>query len=158
MLHQLHYRKQNIVALSLILSAASAVGQNFSCFDTGTQGNCGNFVDTFCPSVSTVRPQDSSSQCYNSDGFGFKCMHLTFIFPENSSSYGTTTGDFTAFYAVGSVDSPPDTTNCELVLGSIIKACPAGGQGSVAGGSFVFTVDPNEGSCGSDSSSSCSGD
>ncbi|GAW06747.1 Y3 protein [Lentinula edodes] len=141
MLHQLNYRKQNIVASSLILTAASAVGQNlsFSCFSSGTQGNCGNFVDTFCPSVSTVRPQDSSSHCYNSDGFGFKC-------------------DFTAFYAVGSVDSPPDTTNCELVLGSIIKACPAGGQGSVEGGSFVFTVDPNEGSCGSDSSSSCSGD
>ncbi|KAJ3558334.1 hypothetical protein NM688_g990 [Phlebia brevispora] len=73
--------------------------------------------------------QNSISQCFESQGS--RC-------------------DLNAWRGAGADTAPLvfDVMNCELVLQTAAVVCPMGGSGMAAGGSFIFTIDPNPGSCG----------
>ncbi|GAW08741.1 Y3 protein [Lentinula edodes] len=104
-----------------------------TCLD-GTEGSCASFIQTFCQSgqdILPVGPQNTYARCFNANGF--KC-------------------DFTAWNLLpsSSQGNVPSGVNCQTVLDTVAEVCPQGGQGSITAGTFVFTLDPNTGSCGAD--------
>ncbi|KAE9393153.1 hypothetical protein BT96DRAFT_944097 [Gymnopus androsaceus JB14] len=128
-----NYRKIAYVTLSV---AAPAIGQTVSvgCFSTGTAGVCVDHIQTFCQSgqnILPVGPQNTYARCFNEDGY--KCDLTAWNLLPSSSD-----GDV------------PSAVNCQTILDTISEVCPQGGQGSITAGTFVFTLDPNEGSCGAD--------
>ncbi|KAJ3920091.1 hypothetical protein F5877DRAFT_77494 [Lentinula edodes] len=133
-----NYRKMNYALLLqlALMVVVPAIEQTVSigCFSAGTEGSCASFIQTFCQSgqdILSVGPQNTYARCFNANGF--KC-------------------DFTAWNLLpsSSQGNVPSGVNCQTVLDTVAEVCPQGGQGSITAGTFVFTLDPNTGSCGAD--------
>ncbi|KAJ7239244.1 antiviral protein CAP [Mycena rebaudengoi] len=110
---------------------APSLGQlNTQCNLSGVVGDCSRFVANFCATVDplSISPFDSISRCYNGPANGFKC-------------------DFTVLNTLN-ITITPDGTNCNIALTPASRSCSMGGQGIFTGGTFLFAVDSNNGTCG----------
>ncbi|KAJ7500899.1 hypothetical protein B0H11DRAFT_769724 [Mycena galericulata] len=118
-----------LVALAVIV--APGLGQlSSACFEQGTVGDCSSFVAQFCANAgkNSVNPSDTMAQCFNTPDKSFKC-------------------DLAVVNTLSVVNSP-DVANCESALTAISQDCPMGGDGIFSGGTFLFSIDPNNGTCG----------
>ncbi|KAJ7268405.1 hypothetical protein C8J57DRAFT_1325067 [Mycena rebaudengoi] len=118
-------RSLYLVALALMVgpSFAQLVAQ---CNLSGIVGDCSRFVANFCSTLDhPITPFGSTSKCYNGPDNAYKC-------------------DFTALSTV-STAATPNEVNCNTALNTVSRSCSMGGQGQF---SFIFAVDPNNGTCG----------
>ncbi|KAJ3558329.1 hypothetical protein NM688_g988 [Phlebia brevispora] len=122
----------NVVVLgSLALSSSAQSLADLNCLTEGRVFNCTNFINSFCTQSGQVPVlgQNTVSQCFVSE---FNCNFYAWR------------GEVANTGAAGEFDQ----ANCESVLQTITNVCPRGGSGRVVDGSFWFTVNPNDASCG----------
>ncbi|KAJ7233699.1 hypothetical protein C8J57DRAFT_1729406 [Mycena rebaudengoi] len=118
-------RSLSLVALALMVgpSFAELVAQ---CNLSGVVGDCSEFVANFCRNLDRpINPFGTLSKCYNGPNNAYKC-------------------DFTALSTVNTAETPNEV-NCNTALNTVSRSCSMGGQGQF---SFIFAVDPNNGTCG----------
>ncbi|KAJ7769726.1 hypothetical protein B0H14DRAFT_3894888 [Mycena olivaceomarginata] len=130
------YKYLHFLLRFLVLSVivVPALSQSSTCFDSGVAGDCSSFVAQFCTNIAkdSIGIRNTASQCFNNPGEPFKCV-------------------FTALNVITS-PSTPDPNHCQSVLLTLSEDCAMGGEGMVAGGGFLFVIDPNNGTCGLPSS------